>query len=92
VAAGASVKQPSEAETAAPAEPATTAAAVPLASSPQGFIPPRKKLMVLRNCRQDLNTYCTDVPYGDGRQLSCLESNLAKLTPDCQGALARLAR
>jgi hypothetical protein len=76
-----------------PSEPAATTAAVPpSSSSPLGFIPPRKKLMVLRNCRQDLDTYCADVPYGDGRQLSCLESNLAKLTPDCQGALARLAR
>jgi Cysteine rich repeat len=86
----ASVEQPSEAETAGPAKPAATTAAVPPVSIPQGFIPPRKKLMVFRNCHQDLETYCADVPFGEGRQLSCLESNLATLTSDCRDALAKL--
>ena len=54
-----------------------------------GIIPPRKKLMVFRSCRKDLDTYCTGVEYGDGR---CLESNKASLSPDCQGALAKLAQ
>jgi hypothetical protein len=79
-----SVKKPSETQAAAPAEP--DAAPVP------GFIPPRKKLMVLRNCRQDLDAYCPGVSYGEGRQLRCLESNRATLSPDCQGALAKLAQ
>jgi hypothetical protein len=55
-----------------------------------GFIPPRKKLMILKNCRQDLDTHCAGVDYGDGRQLQCLFSHKASLTPDCQGALAKL--
>jgi hypothetical protein len=36
--------------------------------------------------------YCAGVEYGDGRQLRCLESNKASLSPDCQGALAKLAQ
>jgi cysteine rich repeat protein len=48
--------------------------------------------MVLRNCRQELDTYCPGVSYGEGRQLRCLESNRAALSPNCQGALAKLAR
>jgi hypothetical protein len=80
-----SAKEPSATEAAEPAEPAAMPA-VP------GFIPPRKKLMVLRNCRQELDTYCPGVSYGEGRQLRCLESNRAALSPNCQGALAKLAR
>jgi outer membrane biosynthesis protein TonB len=57
-----------------------------------GFLPPRKKIMVLRNCHQDLETSCADVPFGEGRNLRCLFSNKAALTPDCQGALARLTQ
>jgi len=57
-----------------------------------GIIPPRKKLMVFRSCRKDLDAYCAGVEYGDGRQLRCLESNKASLSPDCQGALAKLAQ
>ena len=55
-----------------------------------GVIPPRKKLMVFKNCRKDLDAYCPGVSYGEGRQLQCLFSNKASLSPDCQGALARL--
>jgi hypothetical protein len=71
---------------AAPAEPAADDAPAII-----GFIPPRKKLMVQRNCRQDLATYCADVDLGDGRVLRCLLNNQAALTPDCQGALAKLS-
>jgi Cysteine rich repeat len=48
--------------------------------------------MVLRNCRQDIETYCAGVDYGEGRQLRCLMSNQAALTLDCQAALAKLAQ
>jgi len=79
------------------AEPKTAepkaAAVEPEAAQPIiGFIPPRKKLMVQRNCRQDLQTYCADVDLGDGRILRCLLENKASLTADCQGALARLSQ
>jgi len=79
------VKAPSAAPVAAP--PAS-AEAPPII----GFLLPRKKIMVLRNCHQDLETYCADVPFGEGRNLRCLFSNKTALTPDCQGALARLAQ
>jgi outer membrane biosynthesis protein TonB len=88
-------------EAAAPAKPAApsvTVPEVPQAAAPEGapaivgIIPPRKKIMVFRNCRQDLEAYCPDVSYGEGRQLQCLFSNKAALTPDCQGALAKLTR
>jgi outer membrane biosynthesis protein TonB len=70
---------------AAPAPAATESAPVVI-----GFIPPRKKLMILKNCRQDLDTHCAGVDYGDGRQLSCLFSHKSSLSADCQGALAKL--
>lgn len=57
-----------------------------------GVIPPRKKLMVWRNCRADLETHCADVTYGEGRQLQCLLGKKASLMPDCQAALAKLTR
>jgi Cysteine rich repeat len=55
-----------------------------------GVIPPRKKLMIVKNCRKDLDAYCAGVDYGEGRQLHCLLSNKASLSPGCQGALAKL--
>ena len=56
----------------------------------QPFSASSRKLMVFRSCRKDLDAYCAGVEYGDGRQLRCLESNKASLSPDCQGALAKL--
>ena len=56
-----------------------------------GFIPPRKKLMVQRHCRQELETYCADIDVVQGRVLRCLFSHKSDLTPDCQGALAKLS-
>jgi hypothetical protein len=81
----------------APAEPAKAPAPAPAAAPAEtppiiGFIPPRMKLMVLRNCHQDLETYCADVPFGEGRNLRCLFSHKPALTSDCQGALARLTQ
>ena len=83
-----------KAPSAAPAPAKQPAAALAPETSPTiiGIIPPRKKLMVFRSCRKDLDAYCAGVEYGDGRQLRCLESNKASLSPDCQGALAKLAQ
>ena len=94
------VKTPADAKVKEPVtveEPAAAAKppAPPTASEETtiiGFIPPRKKLMILRNCRQDIETHCPDVSYGEGRQLSCLVSHKASLSADCQGALAKLTR
>jgi hypothetical protein len=88
-------KAPSEppakhAKAEAPAEPARAPAAAPAEMPPIiGFIPPRMKLMVLMNCHHDLETYCADVPFGEGRNLRCLFGHKAALTPDCQGDLSR---
>lgn len=79
------VPNPAEPESAASAPETTTPAII-------GFIPPRKKLMVQRHCRRDLETYCAGVEFGDGRLLRCLLQNKDSLTADCQGALAKLAR
>jgi Cysteine rich repeat len=88
--AAAPVKPPSEAHAAAnpAAAPAEPAALPPII----GFIPPRMKLMLFRNCRDDISAHCSDVRVGGDREIRCLESNLAALTPDCRGALARLSR
>ncbi len=83
---------------AAPAKPAPSAASAPEAAPAPpsivilGFIPPRKKLMVRRNCDGELRSYCAGVDFGEGRLLRCLQDNMPKLSPSCRGALARLAR
>jgi len=79
-----------EPNSSAPAKQPAAALAPETSPTIIGIIPPRKKLMVLRSCRKDLDAYCAGVEYGDGRQLRCLESNKASLSPDCQGALAKL--
>lgn len=88
----AAVKAPNATQVTSPTEPeATTAAVPPSSSEPLGFIPPRKKLMLARNCRHDFKVFCPDVDLGGGRAISCLEDNKAELTPDCRDALAKLA-
>jgi hypothetical protein len=57
-----------------------------------GFIPPAKKLMVRHFCREEIDDYCSGLSVGEGRILDCLVANQAKLTSDCRGALAKLAR
>jgi hypothetical protein len=90
--ADAKVKEPVTVEepaaAAKPPAPPTASEETPII----GFIPPRKKLMVFKNCRQDIDTHCPDVSYGEGRQLRCLLNNKASLSADCQGALAKLTR
>jgi cysteine rich repeat protein len=81
-----------EPNSSAPAKQPAAALAPETSPTIIGIIPPRKKLMVFRSCRKDLDAYCAGVEYGDGRQLRCLESNKASLSPDCQGALAKLAQ
>jgi hypothetical protein len=86
-------EQPAATKAAPPAAPAaTTAAAPPSSSEPPGFIPPRKKIMIARNCRHDFKVFCPDVDLGGGRAIVCLADNKAQLTPDCRDALAKLGR
>jgi hypothetical protein len=53
---------------------------------------PRGGTEAFQCLKKNLAAYCAGVEYGDGRQLRCLESNKASLSPDCQGALAKLAQ
>jgi hypothetical protein len=81
-------------------EPNAGAATKPPAAAPApqasptiiGIIPPRKKFMLARSCRDDFRAYCPDVDIGGGRVIICLSENVAKLTPDCRDALAKLVR
>ena len=58
--------------------------------TPARLHPPRKKIMLLRFCRDDFKAHCPGVDVGEGRAVACLNENLAQLTPDCRGALAKL--
>ncbi|MEX2167463.1 MAG: cysteine rich repeat-containing protein [Methyloceanibacter sp.] len=89
---GAAAKATTGAETPKPDAAPATVLATPEETPIIGFIPPRKKLMILKNCRQDIDTHCPDVSYGEGRQLRCLLNNKTSLSADCQGALAKLTR
>jgi hypothetical protein len=88
-AATAKAKPATTQETEAAASAATNAAAPP---PDLGFIPPRKKLIIARFCRDDFDAHCPGVDVGGGRAISCLEANKASLTPDCRDALTRLIR
>jgi hypothetical protein len=79
-----------DAAEASPSEPAATAAVPPATTAPLGFIPPRKKLILLRTCNAELKSFCADVSYGGGRAITCLQENEAALTPECRQALAKV--
>jgi hypothetical protein len=83
---------PEEQASPPPEPPATTAAVPPSSLAPPGFIPPRKKLMLMRNCRSDFRALCPGIDVGGGRAVACLEDNMAALTQDCRDALAKLGR
>jgi len=91
-------QSPNAAPAASDAPPAGTAAPDPAAAAPEtmppivGFIPPRKKLMVNRGCKDELNTYCAGVDFGEGRLLRCLWSNKPSLSAQCQAALDKLTQ
>jgi hypothetical protein len=91
-------QSPNAAPAASDAPAAGTAAPDPAAAAPEamppivGFIPPRKKLMVNRGCKDELNTYCAGVDFGEGRLLRCLWSNKPSLSAQCQAALDKLTQ
>lgn len=74
------------------AEPAATTASAPAGSPAPAFIPPRKKIMLLRFCRDDFKAHCPGVEVGGGRAVACLNDNLAALSEDCRAAVAKLAQ
>jgi hypothetical protein len=38
-------------------------------------------------CRDELETFCAEVPIGEGRVLECMEKNESKLSPRCKQAI-----
>jgi hypothetical protein len=87
-AAGKSEAKQAATQATAPVAPADTSAAMPTL----GFIPPRKKFMLARFCRDDFNAHCPGVDLGGGRAIQCLEDNIASLAPQCRDALVKLGR
>ena len=78
-----------------PGPGAAPEAAAPPAVAPLGPIPPmrpRMALQVLSFCGPEQRTLCGNVPPGGGRIIECLAANYARLSPECYGALARVAR
>jgi hypothetical protein len=48
----------------------------------------REELFIVRNaCADEARRLCNDVQPGGGRIIACLRSNVAALSPRCQGAL-----
>ncbi len=42
---------------------------------------------VVNECKDDLNQFCSDVPVGQGRLISCLEQNESKISQRCKQSL-----
>jgi hypothetical protein len=42
---------------------------------------------VVNECRDDLETLCSDVPAGEGRLMNCLEKNDKKVSERCKQAM-----
>jgi Cysteine rich repeat len=74
---------------AAPVQPAPAAA--PQAAHPP--MSPREQAMLLRQaCGFDFRRYCSGVPFGGGRVISCLEGNADRLSPRCGTTLQAMRR
>ena len=91
---------------AAPAKSAAakkTVAAKPPAATPQvaaqaappvvRVYTPRERLLMLRtSCGGDVRAFCPGIPLGGGRLIACLQAHGPSLSPNCQSAMADLAR
>lgn len=77
------------------APPSEKSAATPPAPAPQPVIvaTPFQVLRLVRTeCRAEYQAYCLDADVGGGRVLSCLQANMASLSPVCSSAIAAMAR
>lgn len=45
---------------------------------------------VASSCDKDIDTFCADVPVGEGRVEECLSSNKDKVSEDCREALRQV--
>jgi hypothetical protein len=63
-----------------------------LSAIPAGAQPTAEQQKALRsNCRSDFMSNCSGVSPGGAEALQCLQRNVAKLSPGCQGAVNALA-
>src|SRR5262249_1537451 len=85
------------------AAPKKTVAAKPPAAAPQPAAPtappvvrvytPRERLFMLRtSCGGDVRAFCPGIPLRGGRLIACLPAHGPSLPPNCQSAMAALAR
>lgn len=74
---------------AAPAAPAVSPA--PAAAATATMPTPQQLKAVKFTCRGDFTRYCRGVQPGGAEAIGCLQSNAARLTPDCKTSLADIA-
>jgi hypothetical protein len=67
------------------------AAAATPAAAPAATPTPAQQSAVRFTCRRDFTVHCRGVPQGGPEALTCLQSNAARLSPDCRTALAAIA-
>jgi len=72
------------------AAPAATAAATPAEAAAPAPTPEQLKAVKF-TCRGDFQRYCRGVQPGGAEAMGCLQSNAARLTPDCKTSLAAIA-
>jgi hypothetical protein len=57
-------------------------------TSPVSAAPTAEQQAAIRaSCRADFKANCKGVPTGGAEALQCLETNVTKLSPDCQAAV-----
>jgi hypothetical protein len=80
---------PDTAAKAEPGKPAAEPATAPAKATSSGKQPSRAQVSAIRAaCRTDYPNVCAGVPTGGAAALQCLENNKAKLSANCQKAVA----
>jgi len=71
---------------------ATVAATTPAVTAAPAAGPTPQQLKAVKfTCRGDFTRYCRGVQPGGAEAIGCLQSNAARLTPDCKTSLADIA-
>jgi hypothetical protein len=74
----------------APAPAAAAAPATVVVATPTAAPTPQQLSAVKFTCRGDFSRHCRGIQPGGPEALACLQSNAARLTPDCKTSLAAL--